>query len=49
MNEALDDHNKIIDALQSRNGRLAARLSAKHIKKSHVQVMRGLKNRPVVD
>jgi DNA-binding GntR family transcriptional regulator len=49
MYEALDDHNKIIDALQSRNGRLAARLSANHIKKSHVQVMRGLKNRPVVD
>ena len=45
---ALDDHNGIIDALQARDGRKAARLSAKHIRKSHVQVMRGLKNRPVV-
>ena len=49
MNAALEDHNQIIDALQSRDGRLAARLSVKHIKKSHVQVMRGLKNRPVVE
>ncbi|WP_299752672.1 GntR family transcriptional regulator [uncultured Boseongicola sp.] len=49
MQSALDDHNKIIDALQSRDGRAAARLCAKHIRKSHVQVMRGLKNRPVIE
>lgn len=48
MQAALDDHNKIIDALQARNGRTAARLCAKHIRKSHVQVMRGLKARTVV-
>lgn len=48
MHAALDDHNKIIDALQARDGRAAARLCAKHIRKSHVQIMRGLENRPVV-
>lgn len=49
MHTALDDHNNIIDALQARDGRAAARLSTKHIRKSHAQVMRGLKNRPVVE
>ena len=49
MSEALDDHNKIIDALQSRNGRLAAGLAAKHIRKSLSQVLRGLSNRPIVE
>jgi DNA-binding GntR family transcriptional regulator len=48
MHAALDDHNKIIDALQARDGRAAARLCTKHIRKSHVQIMRGLEGRPVV-
>ena len=48
MSAALLEHNAIIDALQARDGRRAARLSAKHIRKSQSQVMRGLQNRPVV-
>lgn len=48
MQAALVDHNKIIDALQDRNGTAAAKLSAKHIDRSRVQVLQGLSNRPVV-
>jgi len=48
MSVALQDHNAIIDALQARDGRAAARLSKKHIRKSHGQVMRGLENSQVV-
>lgn len=43
------EHIAIIDALQARDGRTAARLSAKHIRKSHVQIMRGLENPEVVE
>lgn len=45
---ALQEHIAIIDALQARDGRTAARLSKKHIRKSHVQVLRGLENRQIV-
>lgn len=48
MEAALREHNDIIDALQDRDARRAARLSSKHIRKSQNQVMRGLNNRPVV-
>lgn len=48
MAAALQQHNQIIDALQARDGGSAARLSAKHIRKSQSQIMRGLKSRPVV-
>lgn len=48
MSSALAEHNAIIDALQARDGRTAARLSVQHIRKSHVQVMRGLKNQQIV-
>jgi DNA-binding GntR family transcriptional regulator len=48
MHKALDDHNAIIDALQKRDARTAARLSTKHIRKSHRQIMSGLNSRPVV-
>lgn len=44
----LDDHNKIIDALQARNGRLAGRLARKHVQRSQVQIMRGLTRQPVI-
>lgn len=48
MSSALEDHNRIIDALQARDGRAAARLSARHIRKSQGQVMRGLNSRAIV-
>jgi len=48
MSSALAEHNAIIDALQARDGRAAARLSVQHIRKSHGQVMRGLKNQQIV-
>jgi DNA-binding GntR family transcriptional regulator len=48
MASALADHNRIIDALQARDGRTAARLSVRHIRKSHTQVMRGLKQQQIV-
>jgi len=48
MEAALVDHNAIIDALQARNGTDAVRQSARHVKKSRIQIMRGLENRPVV-
>ncbi|TKT69212.1 GntR family transcriptional regulator [Aquamicrobium sp. LC103] len=44
----LADHNAIIDAIQARNGALAARLSHKHVTKSRGQIMRGLESRPIV-
>lgn len=48
MASGLRDHNAIIDALQARDGRAAARLSKRHIRNSHGQVMRGLKTSQVV-
>jgi DNA-binding GntR family transcriptional regulator len=46
--EPLADHNAIIDALQARNGTLAARVLRKHITRSRGQIMRGLESRPIV-
>ncbi len=46
---ALADHVAIIDALQERNGTLAARLSSKHIRRSRTQIMRALNSRPIVE
>lgn len=48
MEEALADHNAIIEAMQTKNVTAAIRASAKHTKKSRVKIMRGLENRPVV-
>lgn len=48
MEEALADHNVIVEALQTRNITAAVRASAKHTKKSRTKIMRGLENRPVV-
>lgn len=48
MERALADHGAIINALQTRDGRKAVRLSTKHIQKSHGEVLRGLSNRAVV-
>ena len=48
MDDALVDHNAIIDALQDRNTSAAVRASGRHIRKSHGQVMRGLRKRQVV-
>ena len=44
----LADHNAIIDAIQTRNGNLAARLVQRHVTKSREQILRGLENRPIV-
>ena len=48
MDDAVVDHNLIIDALQARNAPAAVRVSARHIKKSRTQIMRGLESRPIV-
>ena len=48
MATALQEHIEIIDALQARDHRIAAQRSARHIKKSQTQIMRGLESRPVV-
>lgn len=48
LEEPLADHNAIIDAIQARNGNLAARLVRRHVTKSRGQVMRGLESRPIV-
>ena len=48
MEEALADHNAIIEAMQSRNVSAAIRASAKHTRKSRVKILRGLENRQVV-
>lgn len=48
MAAAFSEHVAIIDALQARDGRTAARLSTWHIRKSHAQIMRGLENPAVV-
>ena len=45
---ALADHIAIIDALQARDGRAAARISVRHLRRSHGEIMRALANRPVV-
>ena len=48
MDDALGDHNAIIDALQAGTTAASVRASGRHIRKSHSQVMRGLRQRPVV-
>ncbi|SEM90112.1 DNA-binding transcriptional regulator, GntR family [Loktanella fryxellensis] len=48
MSASLTEHVRIIDALQARDARTATRLSISHIRKSQAQVMRGLRNQPVV-
>ncbi len=48
MSTALEDHNAIIDALQSRNAAAAIRASARHLKKSRGQIMRGLESRSII-
>jgi DNA-binding GntR family transcriptional regulator len=48
MDDAMSDHNKIIDALQARNAAAAVRASKRHLKKSRGQIMRGLESRPIV-
>ena len=48
MKVALADHNRLIDALQARNGAAAARLSSKHVDRSRSHVLEGLNRRPVV-
>ncbi len=48
MAAALEDHNAIIDALQSRNAASAIRASTRHLRKSRAQIMRGLESRPVI-
>ena len=48
MTTALQEHIEIIDALQARDHRTAAQRSARHIRKSQTQIMRGLERRPVV-
>lgn len=48
MEEALADHNTIVDALQARNARAAVRASARHIRTSRRRVIRGLEARQIV-
>ncbi len=49
MSKALADHCELIDALQARDGALAARISRRHLKQSTGLVRKGLANRPIVD
>ena len=49
LSQALRDHCELIDALQARDGRAAARISARHIRRSRAQIMRGLERRPIVE
>jgi DNA-binding GntR family transcriptional regulator len=44
----LADHCAIIDALQARNGRLAARLVRQHVARSRTAIMKGLGRQPIV-
>lgn len=49
MGQALEDHCDLIDALQARDARAAARISQRHVRRSRGQIMKGLENRPIVD
>lgn len=49
MGQALIDHCDLIDALQARDGRAAAKICQRHLRHSRVQIMKGLENRPIVD
>ena len=44
----LADHCAIIDALQARNGRLAARLVRQHVARSRAAILKGLGCQPIV-
>lgn len=46
---ALTDHNLLIDALQSRDQRAAIKIIRVHIKKSKLNIMKGLKNRSIIE
>ena len=48
MEDALRDHNTIIDELQARNAAAAVRAAGRHIRKSRSRILRGLQNRAVV-
>ena len=45
----LADHRQLIDAIQARDVRKAARLISRHIRTSQRYIMRGLASRPIVD
>jgi GntR family transcriptional regulator, rspAB operon transcriptional repressor len=49
MSTALADHCALIDALQARDARAAARISQQHVRRSRGQIMKGLESRPIVD
>lgn len=49
MSTALADHRALIDALQARDARAAARISQAHVRKSRGHILKGLGNRPIVD
>ncbi|SLN34195.1 GntR family transcriptional regulator [Roseisalinus antarcticus] len=49
MREALSDHCVLIDSLQARDARAAARISERHLRRSRRQIIKGLENRPIVD
>ena len=49
MSTALADHRDLIDALQARDARAAARISQAHVRKSRGNIMKGLENRPIVE
>jgi DNA-binding GntR family transcriptional regulator len=49
MSTALADHCALIDAIQARDARAAARITQLHVRRSRGQIMKGLENRPIVD
>lgn len=49
MGAPLDDHRALIDALQARDPRRAARIVQRHVRRSGSQILKGLENRPIVE
>lgn len=49
MREPLADHCDLIDALQARDARKAARVTQRHVRRSSGQIMKGLESRPIVE
>lgn len=49
MTAPLAEHGALIDALQARNGRRAARIVRRHVSRSRIQILRGLDQRVVVE
>ena len=45
----LADHRALIDALQARDGRGAARIVQRHVRRSSGQIIKGLENRPIIE